>query len=301
MVSTTPKKIQRQNELIHVSLLDGQVRVLLLDTTLLVQEASNIHHASPVATAALGRLITGTAMISAPIKDKSSVTVQIKGDGPMGTLCCVGDGGQMRAYADNPTVSLPLKPNGKLDVGAAVGHNGRLSVVRDMGLREPYIGQTELVSGEIAEDLCAYFTFSEQQPSILALGVLVSGEVVLTAGGILIQPLPGCPDTVLDQLEARSPMFADISREMTYADNEELMTDWFQDMSPKILSRTPLSYTCSCSQNRMEKALIALGKKELTDIIEDGQGAELTCHFCHKLYRFDTDNLQQLLDKATRD
>ncbi len=300
-MNTVAKKIERTNEVLHITLKEGMVRVLLCDTTHLVQEAADIHHASPVGIAALGRLLTGTAMISAGIKDGSSVTVQIKGGGPMGTLCAVGNGGELKAYADDPQIVLPLKANGKLDVGGAVGSDGRISVIRDMGLREPYIGQAELISGEIAEDFAAYFTLSEQQPSIVSLGVLVSGEVVLAAGGILIQPMPGCPEDVLDELEMRSPMFQDISREMTYASNEELMNDWFRGMEPVILSRTPLEYHCQCSCERMEKALIALGRGELTEMIEEGQGAELTCHFCHNGFKFETGDLKALLEKATRD
>lgn len=301
-MNTTAKKIDRKDEILHIVLKDGLVKVLLADTTQMVQAAADIHHASPIGTAALGRLMTGTALISVGSKgDMESVTVQVKGGGPMGMLCAVGNGGEVKAYADDPTVVLPLKPNGKLDVGGAVGKDGRMSVIRDMGLREPYVGQTELVSGEIAEDFAAYFTLSQQQPSIVSLGVLVAGETVLTAGGILIQPMPGCPQSVIEELELRSPLFADISREMTFAPNEELMADWFRGMAPKLLSRTPVSYHCRCSRGRMEKALVALGRQELNDMISDGQGAELTCHFCHNAYQFDTPQLRGLLEKATRE
>jgi len=301
-MNTTAKEINRKNEMLHITLKGGLVRVLLADTTGLTQEAANIHELSPVAAAALGRLLTGTAMLSVGMKDeKASVTVQIKGGGPIGTLCAVGHGGNLKAYADNPRVNLPLKENGKLDVGGAVGTDGRISVIRDMGFGEPYVGQTALLSGEIAEDFAAYFTVSEQQPSIVALGVLVSGETILTAGGILIQPLPGCPDEVLDELELRSPLFQDISREMTFADNEELMNDWFRGMDPVVIERTPLAYLCECSRERMEKALVALGKNELAEIIADDQGAELTCHFCRNQFKFETCDLKALLEKATHD
>lgn len=296
------RPIERKDELLHITLMDGMVRVFLLDTTHLVQKAADIHHSSPVCTAALGRLLTETAMLSVPLKnDLGSVTVQIRGGGKMGTLCAVGNGGEVKAYADNMQVVLPQRANGKLDVGTAVGKDGRLSVIRDMGIGEPYVGQAELVSGEIAEDLCQYLAVSEQQPAIVSLGVLVSGETVLTAGGILIQPLPGCDESILEQLEIRSMLFSDISREMTFAPNEELMGDWFHGLKPVIIARTPLSYACNCSKGRMEKALIALGKKELEEIIQDGEGAELTCHFCHNGYHFNTEALEELLQKATRD
>ena len=290
------------DELLHIDLMKGQARVLFCETTETVQEAEKIHGASPVCTAAMGRLLTGTAMIGIMMKgEKENVTVTIKGDGPMGTLVAVADHGKIRACADDPKVELPLREDGKLDVGSAVGHHGRLIVIKDLNLKENYIGQSELVSGEIAMDFAQYFTVSEQQPSLVALGVLVSGETVLKAGGLLIQPLPGCPDEIIDQLELRSPMFADISREMTFAPIEQLCEDWFRGMNPKILERTPVSYTCSCSRERMERALISLGRKELTALIEEDQGAELVCHFCHNKYFFTTEQLRELLKEAQRE
>ena len=174
-------------------------------------------------------------------------------------------------------------------------------LVKDLGLREPYIGQCELVSGEMAIDFANYFTVSEQQPSLVALGVLVAGDTVLKAGGLLIQPLPGCPDEVIDQIELRSPMFSDISREMTFAPKEELLEDWFRGMDLQILERAPLRYHCACSRYRMEKALISLGRRELNTLIEEDTGAELGCHFCHSQYAFSTDDLKELLERATRD
>ena len=291
-----------KDEMLQIDLCDGQVRVMLCETTDTVQRCVDIHGCTPVCTAALGRLITGTAMLGIMMKgDKENVTVTIKGDGPMGTLVAVADHGKIRACADDPKVELPLREDGKLDVGSAVGHHGRLIVIKDLNLKENYIGQSELVSGEIAMDFAQYFTVSEQQPSLVALGVLVSGETVLKAGGLLIQPLPGCPDEIIDQLELRSPMFADISREMTFAPIEQLCEDWFRGMNPKILERTPVSYTCSCSRERMERALISLGRKELTALIEEDQGAELVCHFCHNKYFFTTEQLRELLKEAQRE
>ena len=162
-------------------------------------------------------------------------------------------------------------------------------------MKKNYIGQSELVSGEIAMDFANYFTVSEQQPSLVALGVLVNGTTVLKAGGLLIQPLPGCPDEIIDQLELRSPMFADISREMTFASIEQLCIDWFRGMEPRILERTPLRYRCTCSRERMEKALISLGRKDLQSLIDDDKGAELICHFCRNKYKFTTEQLKDLL------
>ncbi|MBR2853341.1 MAG: Hsp33 family molecular chaperone HslO [Clostridia bacterium] len=290
-----------KDELLQIDLCDGQVRVMLCETTETVQRCADIHSCTPVCTAALGRLITGTAMLGIMMKgEKENVTVTVKGDGPMGTLVAVADHGKIRACADDPKVILPLREDGKLDVGGAVGHHGRMIVIKDLNMKENYIGQCELVSGEIAMDFAQYFTVSEQQPSLVALGVLVNGAAVLKAGGLLIQPLPGCPDDVIDQLELRSPMFADISREMTFAPIEQLCEDWFRGMNPRILERSPVSYTCSCSRERMERALISLGRKELKTLIEEDRGAELVCHFCHGRYFFTTKQLEELLKEAQK-
>ena len=290
-----------KDEMLQIDLCDGQVRVMLCETTETVQRCADIHSCTPVCTAALGRLITGTAMLGIMMKgEKENVTVTVKGDGPMGTLVAVADHGKIRACADDPKVILPLREDGKLDVGGAVGHHGRMIVIKDLNMKENYIGQCELVSGEIAMDFAQYFTVSEQQPSLVALGVLVNGAAVLKAGGLLIQPLPGCPDDVIDQLELRSPMFADISREMTFAPIEQLCEDWFRGMNPRILERSPVSYTCSCSRERMERALISLGRKELKTLIEEDRGAELVCHFCHGRYFFTTKQLEELLKEAQK-
>lgn len=289
------------DEMIRMSLMDGQARVMMCETTAMCQRAADIHRATPVCTAAMGRLMTGAAMMGVMMKgENESVTVTIKGDGPMGTLVAVANHGDLKVCADNPQVELPLRKDDKLDVGGAVGHNGRMSVVKDLGLREPYIGQCELVSGELGIDFANYFTVSEQQPSLVALGVLVNGDVVLKAGGLLIQPMPGCEEETISQLELRSPMFADISRELSFACKEQLLEDWFRGMKPQVLERSPLRYHCGCSRDRMERALISLGRKELTQLIDEDQGAELGCHFCHSRYAFTTAELRELLERATR-
>ena len=292
--------MKNRDEMLQIDLCNGQVRVMLCETTHTVQKCADIHECTPVCTAALGRLMTGTLMLGIMMKGKDeSVTVTLKGDGPMGTLVAVADHGYVRACADHPSVELPPREDGKLDVGGAVGHTGRMSVIKDLGLKKNYIGQSEIVSGEIAMDFANYFTVSEQQPSLVALGVLVSGNAVLKAGGLLIQPLPGCPDEVIDQLELRSPMFADISREMTFAPIEQLCEDWFRGMEPKILERTPLGYRCTCSRKRMEKALISLGRKDLESLAEEDRGAELVCHFCRSKYFFSTEELENLIENAS--
>lgn len=288
-------------EMLHISLMQGQARALLCESTEMVQRMADIHRATPVCTAALGRLMTATAMMGVMMKgQRESVTVTIKGGGPMGTLVAVANHGTVKAYADNPRVELPLREDGKLDVGRAVGRRGRMSVVKDLGLREPYIGQCELISGELAVDFANYFTTSEQQPSLVSLGVLTHGETVLKAGGLLIQPLPGCEEETLQQLELRTPMFADISRELTFENPKELMAGWFRGLEPEILERTPIAWGCGCSRERMEKALISLGRKELEELSNDPKGAELGCHFCHNHYAFTPAQLRELLARASR-
>ena len=295
------KKKTPGDEMLQIDLCNGQVRVMLCETTATVQKCADIHETTPVCTAALGRLMTGTLMLGIMMKgEDESVTVQIKGDGPIGSLVAVADHGDVRACADYPQLELPPREDGKLDVGGAVGHSGRMSVIKDLGMKKQYIGQSELVSGEIAMDFANYFTVSEQQPSLVALGVLVNGNTVLKAGGLLIQPLPGCPDEIIDQLELRSPMFADISREMTFAPIEQLCEDWFRGLEPRILERTPLRYRCTCSRERMEKALISLGRKDLRSLIDEDQGAELVCHFCRSRYNFSTADLNAMMARAVK-
>ena len=289
------------DEMLHMDLLGGQVRVMLCETTRMTQAARDIHESTPVCTAAMGRLMTATAMLGIQMKgEDESVTVTIKGDGPMGTLVAVADHGDLRVTVDDPQVELPPREDGKLDVGGAVGHHGRMSVVKDLGLKEPYIGQCELVSGELGIDFANYFTVSEQQPSLVSLGVLVKNDQVIKAGGLLIQPLPGCEEKTIDQLELRSPMFAEISRELNAAPKEELAEDWFRGMDLRLLERSPLRYRCTCSRERMERALLSIGRQDLQSIIDDDQGAELNCHFCRRSYAFTTEELKQLLAGATR-
>ena len=292
--------MEHNDRMLHITLMDGMVRGLLLTATQTVAEAAAIHLTSPVATAALGRALMGTAMLGAMLKsEEASVTVTIDGGGPLGRIVCVAGRESVRGCVDAPNLEIPLKPNGKLDVGRAVGSVGRMSVVKDMGMKSPYVGQVPLVSGEIAEDFANYYVVSEQTPTLQSLGVLVSGETVLSAGGVLLQPLPGCPDEVISQLELRSPLMADISRELCHEPMRDLMAKWFDGLRPVVLEETPLAYRCGCSRARMEKALVALGRDELTRMIQDErEGAELTCHFCKKTERFTQQDLIRLLNQA---
>ena len=273
------------------------VRAFAVTSAAVTETARKAHDLSPVASAALGRTLAAALMMGADMKNENDVlTIQFLGDGPIGGITATANSrGEVKGFVNNPSVILPPNEFGKLDVGGAVGHAGRMSVIKDLGMKKQYIGQSELVSGEIAMDFANYFTVSEQQPSLVALGVLVSGNAVLKAGGLLIQPLPGCPDEIIDQLELRSPMFADISREMTFAPIEQLCNDWFRGMEPRILERTPLRYRCTCSRERMEKALISLGQKDLQSLIDEDEGAELVCHFCRSKYSFSTQELRDML------
>lgn len=294
--------MNNKDQMLHITLMDGMVRGLLMTDTTTVATAAAIHNTSPVATAALGRALMGTSMMGAMLKgDEASVTVTIDGGGPIGRIVCVADKQSVRGCVDVPNVQLPLRPDGKLAVGMAVGSDGRMSVVRDLGMKSPYVGQTALLSGEIAEDFAAYYVQSEQKPTLQSLGVLVNGDVVLSAGGVLLQPMPGCPDEIISELELRSPLMADISRELCYDSMTALMEKWFDGLKPVVLETQDWQYRCPCSRERMEKSLIALGRDELTRMIQDEQeGAELTCHFCKKTERFTQQDLERLLRQATR-
>ena len=294
--------MNNKDQMLHITLMDGMVRGLLMTGTTTVATAAAIHNTSPVATAALGRALMGTSMMGAMLKgDEASVTVTIDGGGPLGRIVCVADKQSVRGCVDVPNVQLPLRPDGKLAVGMAVGSDGRMSVVRDLGMKSPYVGLTALFSGEIAEDFAAYYVQSEQKPTLQSLGVLVNGDVVLSAGGVLLQPMPGCPDEIISELELRSPLMADISRELCYDSMTTLMEKWFDGLKPVVLETQDWQYRCPCSRDRMEKSLIALGRDELTRMIQDEQeGAELTCHFCKKTERFTQQDLERLLKQATR-
>lgn len=283
--------------------MDGAIRVFGAVTTDLVNEAQRIHHSYPVATAALGRLLTGAAVMGAAgLKNEDdSITLQIKGDGPLGNIVAVTDSrAHVRGYVSNPFVDRPLNSKGKLDVGGAVG-KGSLGVVRDLGLREPYIGQVPLVSGEIAEDLTYYYAKSEQIPSCIALGVLVDTDnSVLAAGGFMIQMMPGSTDEMAERLEKIldeiPPVTTMIHDGMTAEDILFRVTEGFDIIMENDFLEP--KYECKCSKERMEKALISIGKDELRSIIDEQGEAELTCHFCDNKYLFGREELEELLKSA---
>lgn len=292
----------------------GSYRVHLTITTGLVEEARKMHDCSPLAIACLGRVLTATGMMSLELKgDGNKATVLFKGDGPAKQVLATGYGtGQIKGYISNPDVDLPLKENGKLDVGGAIGI-GDLTVIKDLGLKEPYVGSIALVSGEIANDLTAYYYISEQQNTSIALGVKVGVEGnVLAAGGMFIQMLPNAQEEAIDELEKMlgevKPMTTNIE-EVVLAGGvkseegllEDLMNKIFADVAeefkPRVLEYKEMELKCDCSHERMEAALMTIGRQDLTEILEEDKQAELECHFCGKKYVFDEEALKELLER----
>lgn len=283
--------------------MDGAIRVFAAITTDLVNDAQRIHHTYPVTTAALGRLLTGAAIMGAAgLKNETdSMTLQIKGEGELSTLVAVTDcHSRVRGYVSNPFINRPLNGNGKLDVGGAIG-GGYLSVVRDLGMKEPYAGQIPLVSGEIAEDLTYYYAKSEQIPTSIALGVLVNTDnSVIASGGFMIQLMPEATEDMAVQLEnilkSIPPVTTMIKDGMTAEDILFRVTEGFS-MICENKAVTP-KYECTCSKERMEKALISIGRDELQAVIDEQGEAELTCQFCDNKYLFSKQELQSLLEHA---
>ena len=292
------------DQLVRAISKDGFVKAVAVSTRDLTERARQIHHTTPVATAALGRTLAAASMLGNALKgDGASVTLQIKGDGPLGTILAVSDNeGNVRGKVDDPTVDLPLRPDGKLDVGTAVGHEGMLTVIRDLNMRDPYVGSVSLLGGEIAEDLAAYFVESEQIPTACGLGVLVDRDrSVLTAGGYLIQLLPGAGEEIVSRVE-QGVMAAGSVTALLKADSdpESLLRRVMPDFELEILEKSPIEYRCYCSRERMEKALISLGPKEMRSLIDEQGSAELTCRFCDSVQKFTREDLERLLAGMTK-
>lgn len=290
------------DKLIRGNSTDGSIRVFTAITTDVVNEAHRIHQTSATVSAALGRLLTAGAILGSQLKsEQDSLTLQINGDGPVGMMTVVSNArSEVRGYVSNPIVDLPPNSKGKLDVSGIIGQ-GFLSVIRDLDLKEPYIGRTPLISGEIAEDLTYYYAKSEQIPTAIALGVLVDTDLsVKAAGGYMIQLMPEATDETADRLteivENLPPVTDMIMNNMSAEDIAFAVTDGF-DMVLELNSPSP-EYKCNCSRDRMERALISLGKKELSDIIEEQGNAEMTCRFCDNVYEFSKDELLKLMEKA---
>lgn len=282
-------------------MLGKDIYAIAVDAKALVEQARNIHAASPVATAAIGRLMMGALIIASDIEQpEGDVTLSIDGGGLTGKLIAVAqpDGG-VRAYVQNPSIDLPLRKDGKLDVGAAVGTDGMLSVIKDTGGDKPYIGQCMLASGEIAEDITLYYFMSEQKPAVVYLGVVVDKDGVRAAGGLMAFPLPGCSEEALSMLEQHVPECAKLSS-MLHAGKEleQACGEIFSDMDMRITQTSGIEYRCTCSTERMQRALISLGRLEMEDIISEDGHAEIVCHFCGNKYDFNAEELSALLAQA---
>ena len=292
------------DEIVRMMTGDGMVKAVAVTGKDMVERARQIHKTLPVATAALGRTLMAASMMGDMLKEKDgSVTLQIKGGGPLGAITAVSDSrGNPRGYLQNGQVDIPRKYQGKLDVGTAVGSSGSLTVMKDMGLKEPYIGSVQLVSGEIAEDITAYFVESEQVPTACALGVLVDkDQSVAAAGGYLVQLLPGADESAIQRLEESIARLGPVTDALHGgADAVQLLERVLEGQEPELLERRPVAYKCYCSRERVSRAIISMGKEEMQSLIEEQGGAELTCQFCDKVYRFTKEDLQELLEEATR-
>ncbi len=281
--------------------MDGFVKAVAIRSTDMVQRAVQIHGTTPNATAALGRALTASSMMGNMQKvENGSMTLQVRGGGPIGTITCVSDpDGNVRGCVTQPNVPLVEKYPGKLDVGATVGTDGTLTVIRDLQMKEPYIGSTQLVSGEIGDDVTAYFAQSEQTPTACALGVLVDvDQSVKVAGGYLLQLLPGAPEEVIDKLEQgiqrAGAVTAMLEQGMT---PEDILGQVCGDLGIVFMETQEVSYKCYCSRERVTQALISLGKQELTEIMEEGKTFPVECQFCDEKYMFTPEDIEQLLRK----
>lgn len=294
--------ISKTDKIIKFLAYNGKVSVICADTTNLVEEARKIHDLSPVATAAFGRVLTITAIMAVEMKGlKDKLTIQIKGNGPLGTMIVTANNfPRLKGYVSEPQVDLPLNEFGKLDVGGAVGHKGYINVIKDIGLKEPYIGISPLVSGEIAEDFANYFVNSEQRQSAVALGVLVDKDGVKSAGGYLINPMPDATEQEISQIEKSifeaGAMSKMLDKNLSLQEIAEKITG---DKDVKVLEEniTPI-YKCDCSKEHMADGLATIGKDELKDIIQTDGKAEILCHFCNKKYNFSKEELEEILYKS---
>ena len=283
---------------------DGFVKAAAVSTLDLTERARNIHRTLPVATAALGRALAAASMMGNALKsDGASVTLQFKGGGPLGTVLAVSDNeGNVRGTVDHPATDLPLRADGKLDVGSAVGHEGTLTVIRDLNMKEPYVGSVGLMGGEIAEDLAAYFVESEQIPTACGLGVLVDrDQSVKAAGGYLIQLLPGAGEGTISKVEGSLMAAGAVTALMEkYPNPADMLRAALPDFELEFLEESPVEYRCTCSRERMERALISMGAAELRSLIDEQGGAELTCRFCDRVQTFTKAELEELLTSAKR-
>ncbi|MBR3781268.1 MAG: Hsp33 family molecular chaperone HslO [Clostridia bacterium] len=287
------------SELVRMISTDGTLTVIAVDSTDIINRMEKIHMTSAVTSAALGRLLTAASMMGAVLKGRDhSVTLRLNGNGPSGSLIAVSDSeGNVRGYVANPVVEIPLNDKGKLDVAGAVGTDGTLTVMKDLGMKEPYIGQIPIVSGEIAEDITSYFATSEQLPSVCALGVLVNPDLsIQAAGGFIIQLLPTALEDTIDQVEECIKGIPSVTQMLTSGMTpEDICRSVLKTFDLEILDTAKPEYRCNCSRERVTKALLTMGKEELVDMAND-PFTEVDCHFCEKKYRFTSAEIRKLAE-----
>lgn len=282
---------------------DSQIRAFAITSRELVEQARQIHNTSPVATAALGRTLSAGAMMGASMKgEKDLLTIQIRGDGPLGGIVVTADSGaNVKGYVHEPAVLLPANAKGKLDVAGAVG-KGMLQVIKDLGMKEPYVGQTTLQTGEIAEDFTYYFATSEQIPSSVGLGVLLNRDnTVRQAGGFLIQLMPYTEEKVIETLESRLSGLHSVTELLDRGlSPEELLEELLGDLGLVVSDTLPAAFSCNCSKERVEKAIVSIGSKEIREMVQEGEPVEVKCHFCSRAYVFSVEELKEILRRAKR-
>lgn len=289
------------NTLISALSKNKEVRLFMINSTEMVESARKTYNMSPVSIAALGRTITAASLIGKTLKnDKDKLTLQVKGSGEIKSIIAVAkSNGQVKGYISHPYTETHINKDGKLDVGGAVGKDGNLYLIRDYGMKEPYIGHSKLVSGEIAEDLASYFMYSEQQPTVFSLGVYVNAKgIVESAGGLLIQPLPDASDKTLDMIEEAMlalPQISSLIRDQKNNGLEEIINENFGSLEFRITDKIKTGLYCDCSKDRMEEALVSLGKDEINEMIVEDGGAEIHCHFCNTNYKFTAAELRKIL------
>lgn len=281
---------------------DGSAFIVCADTTDIVKRMEEIHKPSAVVTAALGRLLTASSMMGVMLKGRDdSVTLRLNGDGPAGSFIAVSDSnGNARGYVQNKIVEIPLNDKGKLDVKGAVGTSGYLYVMKDIGLKEPFIGTTEIVSGEIAEDITNYFAVSEQTPSVCALGVLVNPDLTVNcAGGFLIQLLPGCPEETISAVEKSLANIPSVTQMLSSGMTaDDIAKRALQELNIDKLDESTAAYKCNCSRKRVEAALISTGKDALKEMAQSGEDIKVECHFCDKVYIFRSEDINSLIENS---
>ncbi|MBS5650573.1 MAG: Hsp33 family molecular chaperone HslO [Clostridiales bacterium] len=292
------------DRLIRAITADGMVKATAVTTRELTERARQIHKTLPVVTAALGRTLAAASMMGNALKSEgASLSIQVRGGGPVGAIVAISDSeGNVRGYAEHPQVDLPLRSDGKLDVGAAVGCDGTLTVIKDLCMKEPYIGSVQLLGGEIAEDIAQYFVESEQIPTACALGVLVDrDQSVRCAGGYLIQLLPGAGEDVISKVEAGVYAAGAVTKLLTANDDPEAMLRTvLSEFELEVLETAPVAYRCTCSRDRVERALLSLGADELRQMLDEQGHAELTCQFCDQVHQFSGEDLRRILELARK-